>query len=71
MRHPDVQSNVREEIYTVIGKDRLPTLADRLLMPYTEATILEIHRMANIGPFGLPHSTFRKGFSIRGKVIPK
>jgi hypothetical protein len=40
-------------------------------MPFTEATILEIQRVGNIAPFGLPHSTFAKELAIRGKVIPK
>ena len=71
MRHPDVQAKVREEIYQAIGKDRQPSLADKQKMPYTEATILEIQRMGNIAPFGLPHSSFHEGITLRGKIIPK
>jgi cytochrome P450 len=71
MRHPEVQSKVREEIFRVVGKERLPSLSDKQLMPYTEATMLEIQRLGNIAPFGLPHSTYQKELSLRGKVIPK
>ena len=71
MRHPDVQDKVREEINRVIGKERLPSLSDKQLMPYTEAVIQEIQRVGNIAPFGLPHSTFKEGFTLKGKIIPK
>ncbi len=49
IRHPDVQDKVREEIHRVVGRDWLPTLADRTAMVYTEATIMEVQRMGNIG----------------------
>ena len=71
MRHPEVQDKVREEINRVIGKERLPSLSDKQLMPYTEAVIQEIQRVGNIAPFGLPHSTFKEGFTLKGKIIPK
>ena len=71
MRHPEVQSRVREEILMVIGKERPPSLSDKQQMPYTEATIQEIQRLGNIAPFGLPHSTYQKELLLRGKVIPK
>ena len=71
MLHPDVQSRVRDEIFRVVGRDRAPGLSDRSSMPFTEATILEIQRLGNIAPFGLPHSTFVSEVRLRGKVIPK
>ena len=43
------QSKVREEIQRVIGSERLPSLADKSRLPYTEATIIEIQRVGNIG----------------------
>ncbi|XP_077999480.1 cytochrome P450 2U1-like [Glandiceps talaboti] len=54
---PDIQSKVQAEIDEVVGKDRLPSLADRLHMPYTEATMLEIQRLANITAITFPHKT--------------
>ena len=71
MLNPDVQSRVRAEIFRVVGRDRAPGLSDRSSLPFTEATILEIQRLGNIVPFGLPHSTFVSEVRIRGKVIPK
>jgi hypothetical protein len=43
------QSKVREEILRVIGRDRMPTLADKSRLPFTEAVIIEIQRLGNIG----------------------
>lgn len=54
---PDVQQRVQEEIDAVVGRHRPPGLSDRVNMPYTEAVLLEIHRMATIAPRGLPHVT--------------
>ena len=45
----DVQDELRKEIFEVIGKEKQPSLSDRIKMPYTEATILEIQRQAIIG----------------------
>jgi hypothetical protein len=71
MLNPEVQSRVRDEIFRVIGPDVAPSLSHRSSMPFTEATILEIQRLGNIAPFGLPHSTLNQEFRIRGKIIPR
>ena len=47
-RHPDIQARVRNELHQVLGTDRLVTLADRANLPFTDATIMEIQRMANV-----------------------
>ena len=57
VREPDVQEKVRREIFAVLGKERRATLSDRERLPYTEATIMEIQRVGNVGPRGLPHAT--------------
>ena len=37
--HPDVYRKLQEEIDRVVGKDRLPDLDDREILPYTECII--------------------------------
>lgn len=44
--HPDVQRRAQEEIDRVIGRDRLPEMADRNSLPYIHATIKELLRCA-------------------------
>ncbi|XP_072325328.1 cytochrome P450 2D20-like isoform X2 [Scyliorhinus torazame] len=70
MLHPDVQSKVHEEIDSVVGKERKPTLEDREEMPYTNAVIHETQRLGNIVPISLPHQTYRDT-EIMGYTIPK
>lgn len=50
MLNPEVQHRVQAEIDQVIGPNRTPTMADKARMPYTEATLLEVQRMANVVP---------------------
>ncbi|PAV57851.1 hypothetical protein WR25_16506 [Diploscapter pachys] len=51
IKHQDIQAKVREEIIRVVGHDRLPSLADKTNMPYTQAVIHEIQRHSNMVPF--------------------
>ncbi|CAG7816358.1 unnamed protein product [Allacma fusca] len=67
--NPGVQRKVQAEIDEVIGKSRLPVYADRLNMPYTEATILEIQRMCNVIP--LVHRVCTKDTVLGGYHIKK
>ncbi|XP_032901872.1 cytochrome P450 2D26-like isoform X1 [Amblyraja radiata] len=68
--HPDVQSQVHEEIDRVIGNGRKPKLEDREEMPFTNAVIHETQRLGNIGPISLPHQTYRDT-EVMGYTIPK
>ena len=47
---------IYQEIVSVIGTDRLPTLNDKANMPYTEAAMMECLRVANIVPIIMPHN---------------
>ena len=44
----DVQKRVRQEILEVIGREGQAALADRRRMPYTDATIEEVGRLADV-----------------------
>ncbi|KAM9385850.1 uncharacterized protein KZ484_007429 [Pholidichthys leucotaenia] len=67
---PEIQEKVQAEIDTVVGQSRLPTLADRPNLPYTDAVIHEIQRMGNIVPMGFPKMA-SKDTTLGGYFIPK
>ncbi|XP_035503548.1 cytochrome P450 2J4 [Scophthalmus maximus] len=70
IRSPDIQEKVQAEIDSVIGQTRLPTMADRPNLPYTEAVIHEVQRMGNIIPLnGLRKAA--KDTTLGGYFIPK
>lgn len=61
---------VQAEIDQVIGQTRLPTMADRCRLPYTDAVLHEIERMGNIVPLnGLRMAA--KDTMLGGYLIPK
>ncbi|TSK87598.1 Cytochrome P450 2K1 [Bagarius yarrelli] len=55
-KYPQFQDCVQEELDRVIG-GRQPVVKDRKNLPYTDAVIHEIQRLANIVPMSLPHTT--------------
>ncbi|KAL5019494.1 hypothetical protein ScPMuIL_002386 [Solemya velum] len=69
-RNPQVQERMYKEIESVIGVRQLPTLEDRANLPFCEATLMEVLRVANVFPFGGPHQT-NKDIFFRGYFIPK
>lgn len=68
--NPEVQKNVQTEIDSMIGPSRMPSMADRSKMPYTEAVINEIFRITYFLPFGLPHCA-TEDVQFDGYTIPK
>ncbi|KAG8336713.1 hypothetical protein J6590_039794 [Homalodisca vitripennis] len=68
--YPDVQRKAQQEIDRVVGKERLPSLTDRLNMPYNEAVVLESIRLFMGRCFGLPHRAL-KDTTLQGYNIPK
>ncbi|KAI1826768.1 cytochrome P450 [Xylaria intraflava] len=67
---PDVQRIAQEEIDRVVGRDRLPTMADRDDLPYVDALVKEVYRWYTVVPMGLPHSTTEDDI-YEGYFIPK
>ncbi|XP_072290779.1 cytochrome P450 2F3-like [Eucyclogobius newberryi] len=70
MTKPHVQERCQQEIERVLeGKDIL-TFEDRLDMPYVQAVLHEVQRIANIVPLSVFHAT-TKDTELTGFSIPK
>ena len=67
---PHVFRKAHQEIDSVIGRDRLPTLADRPQLPYINALQREVFRWNPVGPLGVPHLTMNDDV-YDGRFIPK
>ncbi|XP_070410196.1 cytochrome P450 2J6 isoform X2 [Nothobranchius furzeri] len=70
IQHPEIQEKVQTEIDTIIGGTRLPSMADRINLPYTEAVIHEIQRFGNIVPLNGLRMAY-KDTTLGGYFIPK
>ena len=68
--HPQIQRRAQAELDVVIGPNRLPTLEDKPLLPYTTALIKECFRWRNVTPLGFPHIACEDG-EYQGFFIPK
>ena len=61
---------MQAEVDEVIGSGRQPSMKDKINMPYTEACLLEIQRMADIIPLNVPRCP-TQDIKLGGQVIPK
>ncbi|XP_043926995.1 cytochrome P450 2U1-like isoform X1 [Protopterus annectens] len=68
--HQDVQKKVQEEIDTVVGRGRIPSLSDKPSLPFLEATIMEVQRMSVVVPLSVPHMASKTSM-FQGYTIPK
>ncbi|XP_071787918.1 cytochrome P450 2J4-like isoform X2 [Asterias amurensis] len=68
--YPEVQARVQRELDDAVGRDRLPNMADKPQLPYTEATILEVQRLASIASLAITHM-FSKDTRLLGYDIPR
>ncbi|XP_017782270.1 PREDICTED: cytochrome P450 307a1-like [Nicrophorus vespilloides] len=72
VKHKEVVKRIQQEVESVTGGKRLPTLFDKASMPYTEATIWETLRTASspIVPHVATLNTEIDGYTIeKGTVI--
>lgn len=72
-KYPQIQGQLQEELSSMIGS-RQVRVEDRKNLPYTDAVIHEIQRLANIVPMSLPHTTsqditFQGYFIKKGTVV--
>ncbi|PPR02448.1 hypothetical protein CVT24_001997 [Panaeolus cyanescens] len=68
--HSDVLAKAQEEIDRVVGKERLPTFADRPHLPYINALVLEVLRWHTVTPTAVPHRAMQDDIHD-GFFIPK
>ncbi|XP_015517474.2 methyl farnesoate epoxidase [Neodiprion pinetum] len=71
--NPYVQQKIHEEIDRVLGRNALPSIQTRSRMPYLNATVMEVSRLANVGPTTIPHRATADakfmGFDIKKNYI--
>lgn len=70
IKHPEVLVKAQQEIDSVVGCDRLPTLEDRDSLPYIECVVKECFRWGVPVPLSLPHRLMEDDV-FDGKFIPK
>ncbi|KAL1748327.1 cytochrome P450 [Schizophyllum fasciatum] len=68
--NPQIQRKAKKELDTVVGQDRLPTLADREDLPYIECIVQETFRIWPTLPLGVPHKASEDDI-YKGMFIPK
>jgi len=68
--HPEIQAKLHACVDMEIGRNRRPTVADREMMPYFEACILELLRISSIIPSGIFRNTLQE-VEFGGYRIPK
>ncbi|KAG1659626.1 Cytochrome P450 2U1 [Nymphon striatum] len=70
IHHPKIQEKVQAEIDEVIGKERLPTMEDKRLLPFTTATLQEIERLGSVLPATIPRIN-DKPVEFKGYKFPE
>lgn len=54
-----LQVDIQRQLDDVVGRDRQPSLEDHPKLPLVQATIVEVMRMGNVIPQGIPHMALK------------
>lgn len=68
--YPEVQKKVQQEIDSVIGRNRAPSMDDKPNLPYLEAVVHETQRIVGLAFQGIPRVA-RRNLKLGGYDIPK
>lgn len=69
-KHPEIQTKLQQLVDKVVGRNKLPSVADRSHLAYLDAFIYETMRFTSFVPVTIPHST-TSDVTIEGLHIPK
>ncbi|KAI6183427.1 (pine wood nematode) hypothetical protein [Aphelenchoides bicaudatus] len=74
IRYPEAQKRMQAELDQVVGNDQMVTVSHKTQLPYTQAVVMELQRVANILPQNVPRRTTRDvevaGYKLKkGTVI--
>ena len=67
---PELQRTIQAEIDRAIQPGQSVHYSDREKLPWTEAALLEVARIATIAPLGVPHAVSEE-VALGGFVIPR
>ncbi|CAH1783208.1 unnamed protein product [Owenia fusiformis] len=70
LHYPEVQERMRSEIHSVIGLERMPSMRDKTMMPYTEAVMSEIQRQQPGLPISVGNCTHDAPVEVKGFLLP-
>uniref|UniRef100_A0A914DGB3 Cytochrome P450 n=2 Tax=Acrobeloides nanus TaxID=290746 RepID=A0A914DGB3_9BILA len=56
LHYPEVQAKIQAELDDVFGREHQITMADQSRLPYLNATIQELQRIAVLGPLNIMHT---------------
>lgn len=69
MAHPDIQRKAQDELDSVVGEDRFPTVTDRPNLSYIDAILKETMRWHTVG-LVIPRKSDEDEV-IHGFLVPK
>lgn len=69
-KYPEIQRRVQRELDEVIPRGTIVQYQDRVKLPYFEAVLSEVNRIASLVPLGVPHVA-SEDTQLEGYTIPK